>query len=203
MKPLTKPLRRTQAERTEEMRARLAEAAFGVVASRGLSAFRTAAVAEAAEVSQGALLHHFPTKDDITLAAIEFALARAEQASRTRLSQSFRDTAAVLDAMFEDFREFFLGDNFWVTLDITLGASKGVPLKSAIRKLVAAYRVPVYDAWTDKLCAYGIEKKRAILIIRSLIALVTGDAVRSLWTSDDDVSKQLYAMWRENALQST
>jgi len=196
-----KPLRRTQAERTEEMRARLARAAFEVIASRGLSAFRTAAVAEAAEVSQGALLHHFPTKDDVTLAAIEFALARATQASQKRLARSFRNTGAVLDTMHEDFREFFLGDNFWVTLDITLGASKGAPLKSAIRKLVAAYRAPVYAAWAEKLCAYGIDNERASLIIRSLIAFVTGDAVRSLWTSEDDISKKLYALWRENALR--
>lgn len=194
-----KPLRRTQAERTEEMRARLAKAAFEVVASRGLSAFRTAAVAEAAEVSQGALLHHFPTKDDITLAAIEFALARAGQASEKRLARPFRDRGAVLDAMHEDFREFFLGDNFWVTLDITLGASKGARLKSAIKKLVASYRVPVYAAWAQKLCFYGIEAARAPRIVRKLIALVTADAVRSLWTAEDEISQQLYADWRADA----
>src|SRR3546814_7475705 len=69
--------RRSQGERSEEMRERVAHATFEVIAARGFSGLRTAAVAEQAGVSQGALLHHFETKHGLTLATIEYAFARA------------------------------------------------------------------------------------------------------------------------------
>ena len=81
------------------MRARLAKAAFEVIAERGHAALRTAAVSERAGVSQGALLHHFPNKDAVTTAAIGYALQRAADRSEKRLARVKNDPGAVLDEM--------------------------------------------------------------------------------------------------------
>jgi protein-disulfide isomerase len=60
-----------QAERSARMQRRLAQAAYEVIRDGGYVHFRTAAVARAAGVSQGAQLHHFPTKNSLAEAAIE------------------------------------------------------------------------------------------------------------------------------------
>ena len=64
----TRRTRRTQAERTEETRARILVAAVHVLSTRGYAGFRTAEVATQAGVSRGALTHHFPSRDELLVA---------------------------------------------------------------------------------------------------------------------------------------
>ena len=66
-----------QAERSARMQRRLAQAAYEVIRDGGYVHFRTAAVARAAGVSQGAQLHHFPTKNSLAEAAIDYELRKS------------------------------------------------------------------------------------------------------------------------------
>jgi AcrR family transcriptional regulator len=67
MNPDAQKPRRTQAERSEETRARVLEAAIRCLHARGYAATTTLLVAEEAQVSRGAMLHQFPTKVDLML----------------------------------------------------------------------------------------------------------------------------------------
>jgi AcrR family transcriptional regulator len=167
------------------MRARLSAAAYEVIAERGHSAFRTAAVAARAGVSEGALLHHFPTKEDVTLAAIEQALSLASAASQRRLARVSKPADAVLKAMLADFRAFFLGDRFWAALGITMDATKNPDMAPRIRKVVSACRSPIYAAWAAKLVACGWSEDRATEAVAMTAALTCGFAIRTLWTQED------------------
>jgi AcrR family transcriptional regulator len=197
---MTKP-RRTQAERSEEMRARLSQAAYEIIAERGHSAFRTAMVAARVGVSQGALLHHFPTKDAVTLAAVNRALEKAQFATNERLARKADNLKAALTSMIEDFRGFFGSDSFWVALDITMDASKNKRVASAIRRIVANQRRPVYARWTERLVALGWPQWRAEAAVRMSGALVTGLAIRTLW-SDDRGSEALIDQWMTYLLKA-
>src|SRR3546814_10907927 len=96
------------------MRERVAHATFEVIAARGFSGLRTAAVAEQAGVSQGALLHHFETKNGLTLATVEFAFARASAKTEAIIAQGLAKGIDPIDMMLSDFRLFFFNDDFWV-----------------------------------------------------------------------------------------
>jgi AcrR family transcriptional regulator len=176
------------------MRLRLSRAAYQVIARHGHSAFRTAMVAKQAGVSQGALNHHFPTKDSVTLAAVEHALSLAKLATEERLARKPTTVAAALNLMVQDFREFFNGDSFWAALDITMDASKDPALTPEIRRIVAAHRIPVYAGWTELLAALGWSSSRASKVVRLSSALISGLAMRSLWT-DDSRSDSLSRSW--------
>lgn len=69
-------VRRTQEQRTEAMRARLIKAAIDCLYRTGCSQTTTAMVATAAGASRGAMLHHFPTKEDLFQAVVEHAFER-------------------------------------------------------------------------------------------------------------------------------
>jgi AcrR family transcriptional regulator len=189
-----KAARRSNAVRSEDMRARLAQAAYEVIAERGHSGFRTAAVAAHAGVSQGALLHHFPNKDALTLAAIEHAFTLATQASEARLLQAEPTAEALLKLMIEDFRTYFGGDRFWVALDITMDASKNHAVAPAIRQMVAEYRRPIYARWTQRLVDMGWNQARAGNVVTMAAALVSGMAIRTLWTNQD-LDNPADALW--------
>lgn len=71
----TKP-RRTQAERTAETRHALLDATLDALVEVGFKGTTTTEVARRAGMSVGALQGHFPTKNGLLTAAIEFALSR-------------------------------------------------------------------------------------------------------------------------------
>ena len=66
-----KPGRRTQAERTATTRALLLTATISTLAELGFASTTTTIVAERAQVSRGAQLHHYKTKAELLLAAAE------------------------------------------------------------------------------------------------------------------------------------
>ena len=68
---MSTPTRVPQAHRTRAMRLRLLEATVELLVERGFSGTSTTLVSERAGVSRGAQLHHFPTKNDLVVAAVE------------------------------------------------------------------------------------------------------------------------------------
>ena len=73
-KPVPKPVRRTQAERSASTRARILKAAVDCLFKQGYGATTTVSVAASAKVSRGAMLHHFPSKADLMLATLAHSL---------------------------------------------------------------------------------------------------------------------------------
>lgn len=178
------------------MRGRLARAAFDVIAERGHSAYRTAAVAERAGVSQGAQVHHFSTKDGLTLAAVEYAFANASEKTEAVITEGLAAGDDPLDLMLSDFRLYFFNDDFWVSLDIAINGSKTPALKDGIRDIVPRYRLAVYRRWVGILTDAGWSEPDSHEIVRMSAALVTGLSIRTIF---DDVTVYLdatLARWR-------
>jgi len=78
-----KKARRTQEQRSAEMRVRLLDATIECLVEYGYAGTTTPRVAEKAGVTRGAQVHHFPSKTDLVIAAIRhLAAKRAEAAIR-------------------------------------------------------------------------------------------------------------------------
>ena len=182
------------------MRIRLARAAFEVIAERGHSAYRTAAVADRAGVSQGAQVHHFATKDGLTLAAVDYAFAHATERTEEIIAEGIAAGDDPLDLMISDFRLYFFNDDFWVSLDIAINGAKTPALKDGIREIVPRYRLAVYRRWVGILVDAGWAESHAHEIVRMTAALVTGLGIRTIF---DDVNAYLettLARWKAMVL---
>lgn len=188
------PARRTQIERTEAMRARLSSEAYRLVAEGGIRALTIRSLAAAADVSQGAVLHHFPDKAAITLLAIEHTLTMARDDSKSWLSAP-GDAEGVLRAMLAEFHAFFFSDRFWVAMGITLETSKDAHLFPAVRAKVGTLRTPVYQAWEQRLVELGWSSAAASRDVRAAAALVSGAAIRRFWADEDDISHSVEDDW--------
>lgn len=193
--------RRTQAKRSEEMQLRIKQAAFEVVAEGGLSALRIASVAKRAEVSQGAVLHHFPNKNEITLAAIEHALelANAESVVRDLVTVELNE---ILSAMITEFRSFFFSDRFWVAIGITIEFDRSDHGASMLSQEVSKLRSPIYELWERHLASVGWPESKSRKLVRSCAALVSGISIRNLWTPPDDIADEILFDWLTDALSS-
>ncbi len=74
-------VRRTQAERSAAMRARLLDATIECLVTYGYAGTTTPRVAELAGVTRGAQIHHFRSKEDLVVAAIEHLAQQRVQAA--------------------------------------------------------------------------------------------------------------------------
>ncbi|MFI6499752.1 TetR/AcrR family transcriptional regulator [Nonomuraea typhae] len=75
--------RRTQEERSTATRALLLDATIDCLVAYGYSGTTTMRVAGLAGVSRGAMVHHYATKADLVLAAVEHLAERQLDAART------------------------------------------------------------------------------------------------------------------------
>lgn len=133
---MSKTQRRTQAERSEETRGKVAKAAYEVIAERGHSAShggghrasRRLARSDAASLSNQEIA-------DAGRDPLCADLGRDK--SMKRANGAGDDIRATLLAMAEDFRAFFLGNQFWVSLDITMDAAKDASMAPEIRAIVS------------------------------------------------------------------
>lgn len=85
-KPVAK-VRRTHAERSATTRAKLLEAAIDCLHRYGYGATSTVLVTNTAKLSRGAMQHQFPTKVDLMLAVIEYAMAEQDKERRQMLRE--------------------------------------------------------------------------------------------------------------------
>ncbi|HET7194092.1 MAG TPA: TetR/AcrR family transcriptional regulator [Nocardioides sp.] len=123
-----------QEERTRAMRARLLEATVDCLVERGFSHTSTTLVSERAGVSRGAQLHHFPTKNDLVVAAVEHLTdVRGADlaAAAARLPTGKRRTRAVLQML----ADHFTGPVFTAALELWVAARTDEALLAAVAPL--------------------------------------------------------------------
>ena len=124
----------SQEERTRAMRARLLDATVDCLVERGFSGTSTTLVSERAGVSRGAQLHHFPTKNDLVVAAVEHLTeVRAAElaAAAERLPTGPRRTRAVLRML----GDHFTSPVFTGALELWVAARTDETLLAAVAPL--------------------------------------------------------------------
>jgi AcrR family transcriptional regulator len=121
----------SQEERTRAMRLRLLEATVGCLAEYGWAGTSTTLISQRAGVSRGAQLHHFPTKNDLVVAAVEhLALIRRDELAQAAadLPTGTRRTRAVLEML----GEHFTSDVFVAALELWVAARADEALLAAL-----------------------------------------------------------------------
>jgi AcrR family transcriptional regulator len=188
--------RRTQAERSEETRTRIVKAAANLIRKRGYARFRTAEVAKEAGLSRGAQLHHFPTKDSLVVATLEYVFEQAQVLSRRRAA-AVNKPRDLIEAIIEDAREFFFSEHFMVAIDIVLSTSTDQSVRKQILDISRKARRPVEAAWAEALAANGVAGALASDIVALTLSLVRGMALRTLWDNDPKWFDELFSLWRQ------
>jgi AcrR family transcriptional regulator len=182
-----------QQERSDATRARLMDAAVECLVERGWSGTTTTVVAERAGVSRGAQLHHYPSRADLVLAAVQhlgaarFAEARERAA---RLPDGPGRTAAVLDML----ARLHTGPLFRAMLEVWVAARTDDALRAAVVPLEAEVGRETHRLTVELL---GADESRPGVraAVQQTLDLVRGLGISALLTDDTERRRHLLEDW--------
>lgn len=190
---VTSPARVPQEERTRAMRQRLLEATVECLAERGWSGTSTTLVSRRAGVSRGAQLHHFPTKNDLVLAAVEHLserrgdeLARAAQ----RLPRGRRRTREVLEML----AEHFTSTVFTAALELWVAARTDPTLQAAVGPLEQRIGREIHRRTVELL---GVDERKPGVreIVQATLDLVRGLGLANTISDDAARRRRILDRW--------
>ncbi len=177
---------RTQAERTAAMRGRLLDAAVESLVELGYARTSTQEIARRAGVSRGTQLHHFPTKESLVVAAVEYLVDKRLEEFLTVEVDRGRGLEVLSDA--------FSGPLFYAALELWVAARTDPVLHAATvpleRKVSEALEFGSAELFGDRFDSESVELT---------IELVRGLAVSALFRTseaDDALRARLLPAWQ-------
>jgi AcrR family transcriptional regulator len=182
-----------QEERTRAMRQRLLEATVECLVEYGWSGTSTTMVSQRAGVSRGAQLHHFPTKNDLVLAAVEHLTElRGEElrAAAQQLPSGKRRTRAVL----EMFADHFTSPVFTAALEVWVAARTDDLLHAAVVPLEQRVGREAHRIAVDAL---GVDESRPRVreLVQGTLDLVRGLGLANTISDDTARRRRILGAW--------
>ena len=176
--------RRRQVDRTEATRAALIRATIDVICERGYAATTAVAIVERAQVTRGALQHHFGSIQELYLEVVAFVSRElvgeieAEIATHETLDQQ-------VSAVASRYWHVYSGDDYVALLEIWIGSRNDAGLRLRIDQLMTAITEKRNDYWNVMLAAEDLSKPELDILRATLLSTVRGAAIHRLFSRDD------------------
>jgi AcrR family transcriptional regulator len=175
------------------MRQRLLDATVEVLVERGWSGTSTTLVSQRAGVSRGAQLHHFPSKADLVLAAVEHLsdARRAElRAAADGLPTGPRRTRAVLEML----AALFTGPVFSAALELWVAARTDPALRQAVGPLEQRIGRETHRAVVE-LLGFDQSQPGVRELVQATLDLVRGLGLANTLTDDAARRRRILDEW--------
>lgn len=130
-------------EKSEAMRRRVCDAATAHLAEFGYHRTSVGKIAERAGVSQGALQHHFPTKDDLVATVGDCILTRSVKWFASARLELARGPDAFAEVVRRSWREQFCSEDFAAILEILAASRTNAALLGRIAPALARWRARI------------------------------------------------------------
>lgn len=189
----TDTLREPQQDRSRATRKRLLEAAIECLASLGWAGSTVAVVAERAGVSRGAAQHHFPTREDLMTAAVEYVAEERTAALREHVADLPTGpgrTQAVVDLI----DRMYTGPLFRAALQLWVAASSDEQLRERVVPLEAHVGREVHKVALELL---GVDEKVPGVreIVQGTLDMARGLGLANLLTDDSKRRGRILREW--------
>ncbi|WP_262063433.1 TetR/AcrR family transcriptional regulator [Streptomyces sp. STR69] len=182
--------RRPKQDRSRATRQRLLEAAVSCLAEHGWAGSTVSVVAERAGVSRGAAQHHFPTREDLFTAAVEYVAEERSTALRELFPEGAEDRRVVVEALVD----LYTGPLFRAALHLWVAASNEDQLRPRVTELEArvgreTHRIAVELLDADETRP-GVRET-----VQGLLDMARGLGLANLLTDDGGRRERVVAQW--------
>jgi len=180
---------RKQQERSARTRRALVQATIDLMVERGYAQLTVTEIARRAGVSSGARVHHFTTKNDLILAALEHSyqesILKGRQSVR-RLGQAKNP----IRALFANLMDLYFDPFFLSSLEVVLSARMEPAMAKRLRQVIGNYHTGIREVWVEALVERGFAKDSADAVYATVLDTVRGMAMTSSWNPDDARNKR-------------
>ncbi|MEV7065026.1 TetR/AcrR family transcriptional regulator [Streptomyces collinus] len=178
-------------DRSRATRQRLLEAAVSCLAEHGWAGSTVSVVAERAGVSRGAAQHHFPTREDLFTAAVEYVAEERSTALRALFPEGAAgDRHAVVAALVD----LYTGPLFRAALHLWVAASNEEQLRPRVTELESRVGRETHRIAVDLLAAdeslSGVRET-----VQGLLDMARGLGLANLLTDDAARRERVVAQW--------
>ena len=195
---------RTRQERTADSRTLILDAAVTCLVEHGYAGASTLVIQAEAGVSRGRLLHHFPSRDHLLVAAAQHLastrLARTEERA-TQLLAGEPEGRQRVDRCIELFWATFQEPHFWAAMELwtaaRTNASLASPLRREERRLGTAIQAVSNRIWGPWVCAHPRYRELRELLFTSM----RGVAMAYAFENRSPATDPHLRMWKEMAHQ--
>ncbi|MFT4299729.1 MAG: TetR/AcrR family transcriptional regulator [Aeromicrobium sp.] len=187
------PARVPQEERTRAMRQRLMEATVECLVEYGWTGTTTTVVSKRAGVSRGAQLHHFPTKSDLVMAALDHLSERRHTeiaASAARLPPERGRTRAALNLI----ADLYVSPVFFAALELWVAARTDPVLREAVAPLERRFGRDAHR-YTVSLLDIDESRGRNRQLVQATLDLTRGLALAASLSDDSARRAMILDAW--------
>jgi AcrR family transcriptional regulator len=190
---MTTQVREPQQDRSRVTRQRLLESAVDSLCEIGWQGTTVAVVAERAGVSRGAAQHHFPARENLFTAAVEYmAEVRIDEIKRevVGLPTGKGRTIAVVGQLVS----FYTGPTFRAALQVWAAASADPVLRASVLPLEAKLAREAHAAAVDLL---GVDESVPGMheTVQATLDLARGLGLANVLTDDSKRRKAVIERW--------
>jgi len=190
-------VRRSQDQRSRATRERILSATLACILDHSLRDTSTVLVSRRAGVSRGAMLHHFPTKQDLLHEALRDLLAREVthmQCLADEVAADLIDFETLIDRIWAQFS----GPLYLISLEFVNAARTDPSMRAILLDLGSDFNTAYADIWENLVSArLGDVTPRRRVAFTATLCLVRGMATQSIWRDDPDVFTELVAFWKQ------
>lgn len=182
-----------QQDRSRATRSALLEAAVDCLAEVGWSGSTVSVVAERAGVSRGAAQHHFPTREDLFIAAVEHVTATRAAEIRRHIDDRSGVPVSTKQVV-EMVVDMHTGDLFRAALALWVASSSEPELGKRVVELETRIGRQVHRATVQLL---GVDESRPGVreLIQATLDMARGLGLANLLTDDRRRREPIIAQW--------
>lgn len=183
------------AMRSAKTREKVLNATLDQIYECGILSASTPEIVKRAGISRGAMLHHFPSKEQLIAAAVEkllddeVALIRNEAAAYAEHKKSIED--------FVDFLwERFSGRLFMITMDFLSSARTDEKLREAVIPVSLNFHESLNDIWIRFFPHKQKSADQIQLLLNSTLCLMRGMGVQTVIRDDPKYFDGIREYWK-------
>jgi AcrR family transcriptional regulator len=169
------------------------EACVECLIEYGWAGTTTTVVAERAGVSRGAQLHHYPTRAELVVAAVEH-VGRARAEEILQAASAVPPGPGRTEAVLTVFADFFTGPLFVAALELWVAARTDEPLRAVVGPLETRIGREIYTRTVELL---GLEESTPGVreAVQATIEFIHGLGLASLLNDDRTRRARLIRQW--------
>jgi AcrR family transcriptional regulator len=192
---LKAPARRTQQMRSSATQEKLLAATLDVLFESGYTRISTIEIAERAEVSRGALTHHYAAKEDLVAAAFNRLLTDTTQEIRG-FAEDVERGAITLDGFVDHLWMLFSGRFFFISLEIIVESRHNPPLRERMIPVIRDFHAALDSIWREFFHETRLDTVEVNTTLNMTLCLLRGMGVQTVLRQDPPYYGRLLAGWK-------